>query len=387
MCYNKAKWGDYMNFIFASDSFKGSLSSEKIGQILENELKKAITEAKSKTFLIADGGEGTLEAFLCKEGAKRIEATVSDPLFRKIKSSYVVFGETAVIALSEASGLPLLKKEEQNPLYTSTYGTGELILDALNRGYRDIVVAIGGSATNDGGIGCMSALGIKFLGSDGKIIHAVGENLGKIAKIDTSCLVFGAKEAKFTVMCDVTNPLTGENGATYVYGPQKGADKNALAHLEAGMQNYAEVIKRELGIDASEIVGGGAAGGIGTALSVFLGAKMTSGIETLLNLVDFDKALENSDYVISGEGRIDFQSACGKVIYGIGKRCQAKNVPLICISGCLGDGYEKAYDIGVKKIYTLVGDDVTMDQAISEAEKIYTLRAKELFSDIKNGRI
>ena len=374
-----------MNFIFASDSFKGSLSSEKIGQILENELKIAMPEAKSKTFLIADGGEGTLEAFLCKEGAKRIYVTVSDPLFRKIESSYVVFGDTAVIALSEASGFPLLKKEEQNPLYTSTYGTGELILDALNRGYRDIVVAIGGSATNDGGIGCMSALGIKFLDSNGKAIHVVGKNLSKIAKIDTSCLVSIAKEAKFTVMCDVTNPLTGENGATCIYGPQKGADKEALELLESGMQNYATVIKRELGIDANTIVGGGAAGGIGAALSVFLGAKMTSGIETLLNLVDFDKALENCDYVISGEGRIDHQSACGKVIYGIGKRCQDKNVPLVCISGCLGDGYEKAYDIGVKRIYTLVGDGITVDEAINNAEKIYTLRAKELFNGIKKG--
>lgn len=375
-----------MNFIFASDSFKGSLSSESIGQILENELKKAMTEASSKTFLIADGGEGTLEAFLCKEGAVRIEATVCDPLFRKIKSSYVVFGKTAVIALSEASGLPLLKKEEQNPLNTTTYGTGELILDALSRGYRDIVVAIGGSATNDGGIGCMSALGVKFLDENGKIIHVVGKNLEKIAKIDTSSLVSCAKEATFTVMCDVTNPLTGENGATYVYGPQKGASKEALCLLESGMKNYASVIKRDLGIDTSEIVGGGAAGGIGAALSVFLGAKMTSGIETLLNLVDFDSYVQNCDYVISGEGRIDHQSACGKVIYGIGKRCQKYGVKLICIAGCLGDGYEKAYDIGVDKIYTLVGNDVSIDEAINNAEKIYTLRARELFSNIKNGR-
>ena len=374
-----------MNFIFASDSFKGSLSSEKIGQILENELKNAIPSATSRTFLIADGGEGTLEAFLCKKGAKRIECVSSDPLFRKINSSYVVFDKTAVIALSEASGLPLLKKEEQNPLYTTTYGTGELILDALNRGYRDIVVAIGGSATNDGGIGCMSALGIKFLDGNGKIIHGVGKNLSKIAKIDTSCLVLAAKEANFTVMCDVTNPLTGQNGATYVYGPQKGADKEALALLESGMQNYADVIKRDVGIDTSTIVGGGAAGGIGAALSVFLNAKMTSGIETLLNLVEFDKALEGCDYVISGEGRIDFQSACGKVIDGIGKRCQAKNVPLICISGCLGDGYEKSYDIGVNKIYTLVGEDVSVEEAINNAEEIYTLRARELFNDIKKG--
>ncbi len=371
-----------MNFIFASDSFKGSLSSEKIGQILENELKSIAPTTKSKTFLIADGGEGTLDAFMVKKGARRVEITVSDPLFRKIKASYVTFDKTAVVSMSEASGLTLLSKDEQNPLNTTTYGTGELILDALKNGYRDIVVAIGGSATNDGGTGCMQALGVKFLDTNGNIVQGIGKNLSKIAKIDTSCLVSTAKEAKFTVMCDVTNPLTGENGATYVYGPQKGATPEIANELESGMINYASVIKKDLGIVANSIVGGGAAGGIGCALSVFLGGKMTSGIETLLDLVDFDKALENADYVISGEGRIDSQSASGKVIYGIGKRCKEKNVPLICISGCLGDGYEKAYDIGVTKIYTLVGNGVTVDEAISNAEAVYRTRAREMILDI-----
>lgn len=372
-----------MNFIFASDSFKGSLSSSEISNFLEDELKKSIPSASYTSFLIADGGEGTLEAFLSQKGARRVEAFVSDPLLRPIKASYATIDKTAIIVLSEASGLTLLTRDEQNPLLTSTYGTGELILHALNSGYKDIVIAIGGSATNDGGIGCMSALGVKFLDKDGKIVHGVGKNLGLISKIDVSSLCPLVRNATFTVMCDVENTLIGENGATYVYGAQKGADKEALMLLESGMQNYVRVIKKDLNIEADKIIGGGAAGGIGAALCVFLGAKMTSGIDTLLDLVDFDSYLKSADYVISGEGRIDSQSASGKVLSGIGKRCKKYGVPLICIAGCTGDGYEAIYDIGVKKIYTLVGNGVDSDTAINEAEKIYALRAYEMFSDIK----
>lgn len=372
-----------MNFIFASDSFKGSLSSFEISKILEKELKSAIPQASYTSFLIADGGEGTLDAFLSRENATRIEAFASDPLLRPIKSSYVTMGKTAIVALSEASGLTLLAKEEQNPLNTSTYGTGELILHALKSGYRDIVIAIGGSATNDGGIGCMSALGVKFLDKNGKIVHGVGKSLGLIDKIDISCICPLIKEATFTVMCDVENTLLGKNGATYVYGPQKGADKDALLLLESGMKNYASVIKKDLGIEADKIIGGGAAGGIGAALSVFLGASMTSGIEALLDLVDFDEHLKSADFVISGEGRIDSQSASGKVICGIGKRCQKYGVPLICICGCLGSGYDAVYDIGVKKIYTLVGDEISTEQAINNAKEVYSLRSRELFSHLK----
>ncbi len=372
-----------MSFIFASDSFKGSLSSLEISKILEKALKKTLPNEDYHSFLIADGGEGTLDAFLCKKGARRVEISVLDPLLRPINSSYVTFDNTAVVSLSEASGLTLLTKEEQNPLYTSTYGTGELILDALKRGYKDIVIAIGGSATNDGGIGCMSALGVKFLDNDGKIVHGVGKNLENIVKIDASSLSPLVKEATFTVMCDVENTLLGENGATYVYGPQKGADKDALIALERGMQNYASVIKNDLGIEADKIIGGGAAGGIGASLCVFLGAKMTSGINTLLDLVDFDSYFKNARYVISGEGRIDSQSASGKVICGIGKRCLKYNVPLICIAGCVGDGYESVYDIGVTKIYTLVGDGIDSEMAIKNAKKIYTARAEQMFSELK----
>ena len=374
-----------MNFIFASDSFKGSLSSEKTGKILGECLKNEIQGASFSQFLIADGGEGTLDAFLSRNGAKEIKCEASNPIFEKISSRYCTLGEKAIVALSEASGLTLIDEEKRNPLYTTTYGTGELVLDALNRGYRDITLAIGGSATNDGGIGAMSALGIKFLDENGEVLEPIGKNLQNIRKIDTSCLVLAAKEAKFSVMCDVTNPLLGENGATHVYSPQKGATPEIVAQLESGMQNYAHVIFETLGIDANKVVGGGAAGGIGAALSVFLGAKMGSGIDTLLDIVDFDSALKGCDGVISGEGRLDSQSLSGKVIYGIAKRCQKAGVPLYLIVGGLGNGWEKAYELGIKKIYTLVNESTTLAEAISNAEEIYRARATELFCDIKKS--
>lgn len=371
-----------MRFVFASDSFKGTLSSEKCGKILGECLKNEIQGGTFEQLLIADGGEGTLEALSRANGAKYIEATVCDPLFRKIKSSYLTIGTRAVIALSEASGLTLLKKEERNPLYTTTYGTGELILDALKRGYRDITLAIGGSATNDGGMGAMCALGIKFYDENGIELEGKGQSLGRVYKIDTSSLAPEAKEASFTVMCDVKNTLLGKDGATYVYGPQKGASKEILPVLESGMENYVGVIKSTLGIDPSLVVGGGAAGGIGAAYSVFLGAKMTSGIDTLLDILDFDSLIKGCDYVISGEGRLDSQSLCGKVIYGIANRCKRQGVPLLLIVGSLGEGYEGAYSLGVSKIYSLVNDKTTLDEAINNAESVYFERATELFKNL-----
>jgi glycerate kinase len=373
-----------MKFIFASDSFKGTLSSEKCGKILGECLKNEIQGASFSTYLIADGGEGTLDAFLVDPRAKKVTVKVHDPLLREITASYATIENKAIIALNEASGLTLLNDEERNPLYTSTLGTGELVLDALKNGYRDITLAIGGSATNDGGIGAMHALGIRFLDENKKELLPVGQSLSKIKEIDLTHLVGEVKEASFTVMCDVTNPLLGQNGATYVYGPQKGATPDILKELECGMQNYATIIKETLGIDPNKVVGGGAAGGIGAALNTFLGAKMTSGIETLLDIIDFDSAIKGADYVISGEGRLDNQSLSGKVIYGIANRCKKAGVPLILLVGSLGNGYEGAYDLGVKKIYSLVNDTTPLEDAINQAEAVYTNRATQIFKDINN---
>ena len=373
-----------MKFIFASDSFKGTLSSEKCGKILGECLKNEIPHATFSTYLIADGGEGTLDAFLVDPRAKRVTVKVHDPLLREINASYATIEDKAIIALNEASGLTLLKEEERNPLYTSTLGTGELVLHALKNGYRDITLAIGGSATNDGGIGAMHALGIRFLDKEKKELLPVGQSLSKIKEIDLTHLEPEARDATFTVMCDVTNPLLGQNGATYVYGPQKGAAPEILCELESGMQNYAKVIKDTLGIDPNKVIGGGAAGGIGAALNTFLGAKMTSGIETLLDIIDFDSAIKCCDYVISGEGRLDSQSLSGKVIYGIARRCKKSGVPLILLVGSLGEGWEKAYDLGASKIYSLVNDTTPLEVAINQAEAVYTTRAKELFKEINN---
>ncbi len=373
-----------MKFVFASDSFKGSLSSEKINDILTAVAHRHFPDCETAAILTADGGEGTVDAVLAGTGGERVSVSVRDPLGRPITASYGRISETsAIIEMAAASGLPLLTESERNPLLTSTYGTGELIAHALDHGATDLTVAIGGSATNDGGMGAMTALGIRFLDADGNSLSGVGADLEKVADIDLSGLHPRLKEAKFTVMCDVNNPLVGERGATYVFGPQKGATPDIAKRLEAGMQNYAEVIERTLGISVANTAGGGAAGGLGAALLVFLGAKMNSGIDTLLDLVKFDALLSEADFVITGEGRMDSQSADGKVACGVGLRCKKEGVPAFAIVGGMGSGADAIYDCGICSILPTVNAPMPLSEAIERAEELYENAAERLFRLIK----
>ena len=311
---------DRYHFLFASDSFKGTLSCQDTIRLLTQAAKQVFPDSECEGVPVADGGEGTVDAVLAAEGGKRVKVTAHDPLMKKRDAFYGMIGSgRAVIEMSAASGLPLVPTEQRNPLLTSSYGTGEMIRDALDRGIRDISVAIGGSATNDGGMGCLSALGIRFLDRDGNLLEGRGENLEKVCGIDQKNLDPRIKETGITVMCDVKNPLTGPAGATMTYGAQKGGTPKMLQRLEAGMCNYREVLLRETGVDADRIPGSGAAGGLGAALAVFLGGKMRSGIETVLDLVHFKERLSGVDLVITGEGCADRQSCYGKVMHGIGQ--------------------------------------------------------------------
>ena len=373
-----------MNFLFASDSFKGSLTSEKISELLNKAALKIFPDCKTASVLTADGGEGTLDAVLSGTGGEKITIKAQDPLGREISAC---FGKTdeksAIVEMATASGLPLLKDNERNPLKTSSFGTGELICAALSGGAENITVAIGGSATNDGGMGAMSALGIKFNDKDGNLIKGSGEDLEKVADIDTTGLHEGAKKAKITVMCDVNNPLIGENGATYIFGAQKGADSNMQKRLENGMKNYSSVIKEKLGISCDSLAGGGAAGGLGAALLVFLNAEMKSGIETLLDLINFDDLVKKADVIITGEGRMDGQSVCGKVASGIGLRAKKANKPAFAIVGGMGDGAEKIFDSGICSVMPTVNSPMSLDDAIKNAETLYENAAERLFRIIK----
>lgn len=376
-----------MKLLFASDSFKGSLSSEQIVGILTETAKTIFPSCQCKGISVADGGEGTVDAVVKAMNGQIRTISAHGPLMEDISCSYGVFeGDHAVIEMAAASGLPMVPQEKRNPLYTTTYGTGELIRDALEQGYRKIAIAIGGSATNDGGMGAMTALGIRFLDKEGKALAGFGADLEQVVSIDTSGLHPAVSETEFTVMCDVTNPLTGPDGATYTFGKQKGGTPEILDKLEKDMKNYSQKLKELTGTDVNEIPGTGAAGGLGAALKVFLHSNMKSGIETVLDLIEFDSLLEGVDLVITGEGRMDWQSAFGKVPSGIGMRCKAKGIPAVAIVGGMGDGAEKLYDHGIESIVTTISGIMSIEEAMERAEELYQNAAVRTFRMLRAGK-
>ena len=400
-----------IKLLFASDSFKGSLSSEQTAVLLGRAARCVFDDPETDSIQAADGGEGTAAAVIeavngqrrddvgqvAAEGnsagrdaadgnaaGRMVCADVHDPLMRLISAQYGMITEdtgsmTAVIEMAAASGLTLLSEEERDPLVTSTFGTGELVLDALDKGCRNFVMAIGGSATNDGGTGLLRALGVRLLGSEDEELEGRGCDLVHMTGIDASGLDPRIRESQFTVMCDVTNPLCGLEGATMVFGPQKGADDSMAEQLEHGMCNWRDLIKEWSGIDCDEVKGAGAAGGLGAALFVFLGGKMRSGIDTLLDMAGFEERLEGCSLVVTGEGRTDRQSAYGKVVSAVGERARKKGVPVIALSGSLGEGYEAVYEHGVKKIYITKPEGMSLREAMRFAEELYYEAAVRMF--------
>lgn len=375
-----------MKFLFASDSFKGSLSSQKTAELLAKAAREIFPDCQCDSIVVADGGEGTTAAVLAATNGKKLPVQVHGPLWEDITSNYGMLDENrAVMEMAAASGLPLVPEEKRDPRYTTSYGTGEMIADALRRGFRDISIAIGGSATNDGGIGCIRALGGKFLDDCGQELKGCGEDLIKIRKIDLTELNPLVKECKFTVMCDVTNPLCGKDGATYTFGGQKGATPEIQKELEGGMCNYRDIIKQQFNLDMDTIPGAGAAGGLGTALMVFLNGTLKSGIETVLDLVDFDEHLKDVDIVVTGEGATDWQSVFGKVMQGVGVHCKAHHIPAVAIVGSMGKGAEDIYAYGIESIITTVNGIMPLSDALEHAEDLYLGAARRLFKLLKAG--
>ena len=375
-----------MKLLFASDSFKGSLTSEKTVELLGKAAREVFGECECSGVPVADGGEGTVEAVVAAEHGEYVKLKVHGPLMEETDSFYGIFGaDKAVIEMAAASGLPMVPEELRNPMNTTTYGTGELILDALKRGYRDISIAIGGSATNDGGMGCARALGVKFLDSEGNELEGFGRDLAKVTAIDVSDLDERIKDAKITVMCDVTNPLCGKDGATWTFGKQKGATPEIQEELEKGMCSYRDVIRETFGIDCDGIPGTGAAGGLGAALMVFLGGEMKSGIETVLDLIRFDERLEGVDLVVTGEGRTDWQSCFGKVKQGVGMRAKAKGIPVLGLSGSLGKNAMDICNCGISSLMTTVNAPMPLSEALERAEELYYEGALRMFRFVRTG--
>ena len=376
-----------MRFLFASDSFKGTLSSQKTAELLTRAAKENFPDCACAAVTVADGGEGTTDAVLSAVKGEPIRLTVNGPLWEPTQSTYAILEDgRAVMEMAAASGLPLVAEKDKNPLETTTYGTGEMIRDALDRGCRDISIAIGGSATNDGGMGCVRALGVRFLDADGKELEGRGKDLAKISRIDLSGMDPRVKESRFTVMCDVTNPLCGPEGATYTYGKQKGGTPERLEELEAGMCHYRDLLKEIFGTDMDQVPGAGAAGGLGAALMAFFGGQLRSGIETVLDLIGFDKRLEGVDLVVTGEGAADWQSVFGKVMQGVGSHCKTFGIPAVAIVGSMGPGAEDIFDHGIVSIMTTVNGVMPLNEALSRADELYLSAARRLFRLLRAGK-
>ncbi len=373
-----------MKILLAPDSFKGSLSSSEAIALLEAAAKKVFPSVEIVKLPIADGGEGTVEALVTVLNGDYRRLTVTGPLGEKVEAKYGVMGQTAVIEMAQASGLTLVG-QERNPLKATTYGTGELIKAALDEGLRSFVIGIGGSATNDGGIGAMQALGVRFLDESGRDVGQGGQALAKISSIDVRGMDERIFESEIQVICDVENPLTGKNGATAIYGPQKGVTEDIYDVLENGMCNYARQVFKTITIDPDKIPGSGAAGGLGAALVSFCKAELRRGIDMMLDLADFDNLLKGVDLVVTGEGCIDGQSVNGKVPVGIAMRCKARNIPVVAIVGSMGEKSELVYDHGIMSIMTTVNRTMSLPQALAESKSLFEDAAFRMFSLIQLG--
>ena len=372
-----------MKILIAIDSFKGCASSIELAQHIEKGVLKVYEDAKIVICPIADGGEGTVEALSSSDGAKLITATCKDPLGKRIKAQYVILEDnTAVIEMASASGLTLVPVEKRDPSVTSTYGTGDLIKDAIKKGVREFIIGLGGSATNDAGLGMLRSLGFIFYDKVGHEI-ILAKDLGKIAKIDKTKSIKQLKECKFMVACDVNNPLVGKNGATHVYAKQKGASDEMIMDLEEQLRAFANVVTS--GEKFVEFPGSGAAGGLGFVFLTFLNAELKSGIKIVLEQLDIKNKIKDANIVITGEGKIDKQSAMGKVIQGVGSVCEEEGVTCIALSGNTSEAQKDIHTAGISAYFSVLDAPMSLDNAMNRDNTLRLIdkKTEQIFRMIK----
>lgn len=340
--------------LLVPDSFKGTLSSRQVCQVMAGQLRRFFPQAQVKSIPVADGGEGSVEAFLAAAGGERRTRTVTGPFGEPVEAFYGILGDgrTAVIEMAACAGLPLAEGR-LNPERATTYGVGELLLAAKEAGCTKAILGLGGSCTNDGGVGAAAALGAKFTRADGAAFVPTGGTLGEIAALDVSPVAQALQGMELTAMCDIDNPLYGEAGAAAVFAPQKGADAAMVARLDAGLRHLGQVAARCLGRDFSHLPGAGAAGGLGFGMAAFCGAQLRMGIDAVLDAVGFDSLLPGTDVVFTGEGKIDFQSARGKVVSGVAARCRKAGVPVVAVVGQIDQGFEEMYQQGLTAVFSI----------------------------------
>ena len=357
-----------MKIVIAIDSLKGSLSSMEAGHAIEQGIRNVLPETKVLVKPLADGGEGTTEALVEGLGGDMVQVQVHGPLETPVNAAYGVIREsnTAIMEMAAAAGIILVGKDKR-PLDATTYGVGEMIRDAITRGCRDFIIGIGGSATNDGGIGMLTALGYEFLDAEGKPAGIGAGALYKVAKICDDKVMPELKDCHFRIACDVTNPLCGENGSTYIYGPQKGVTVELRDELDHAMGAYAQVVKAYNGTDYAKTPGAGAAGGLGFAFLSFLSGELLPGIELVLNAVEMDKAMEGADLVFTGEGRLDYQTAMGKAPVGIAKMAKKHGAKVIALAGAVIEGAQECNEQGIDAYFPILRQVVTLDEAMDPA--------------------
>ena len=353
-----------LTIAIAPDSFKGVMTASAVASRIETGLRRAMTSVVVRKIPMADGGEGTVPAIVNATGGRIVRRTVRDPLGRKIRATFGVSGDgrQAVIEMAAASGLALLKARERNPLKTTSAGTGDLISAALETGAGKILVGVGGSATNDGGMGMARALGLRFVDARGRQLPEGGGALARLDRIDMSQIDVRIAKVSIEVACDVDNPLTGPRGASHVYGPQKGATPAMVKKLDANLARLARIIKRDLGTDILTVPGSGAAGGLAAGLMAILGGQLRPGVDIVIDAVGLKQQLKGCDLVITGEGRMDGQTVHGKTPAGVAHVAKSLGIPVIAICGCLGKGFEKVHDIGIDAVFA------TSTDAVSEQE-------------------
>ena len=357
--------------ILIPDSFKGTLSSAQICEIMGNQIRLRFPDCEVVSIPVADGGEGSVDAFLTALGGEKVFVEAANPYFEPMQAFYGLIdgGRTAACA-----GLPLVA-DRKDPTRTTTYGVGQLILDAVGRGVKRIVVGLGGSATTDAGCGAAAAIGVKFYNAAGAVFVPVGGTLKDVVKIDLGDSQEKLRGVEIVTMCDIDNPMYGPHGAAYVFGPQKGADAEMVKFLDDGLRHVGEVIRKDLGRDLTEVPGGGAAGAMGVGMVAFFGSTLQMGIETVLDTVNFDAILAGADAVFTGEGKLDTQSLRGKVVIGVARRAKKQNVPVIAVVGGADLDVDEAYDEGVKAIFTInrLPQDLSVSSAYSDLNLAFAM--------------
>ncbi|USX24080.1 glycerate kinase [Oxalobacteraceae bacterium OTU3CINTB1] len=376
-----------MKIVIAPDSYKESLSAMAVANEIEAGFREIFPDAEYLKVPVADGGEGTVQAMIDASGGRLVELRVRGPLGEPVPAFYGMMGdgETAVIEMAAASGLELVPVALRDPLRTTSYGTGELIRDALDAGARRFVLGVGGSATNDGGAGMLQALGGRLLDGAGKDLAAGGGALATLARIDLSGLDARIADCAFDVACDVSNPLVGPQGASHIFGPQKGATPEMIELLDAGLRHYADIIARDLGRPVADVPGAGAGGGIGAAMLVFLGGRLRPGSEIVTAAVGLDAAVADADLVVTGEGRIDSQTIHGKTPVGVARVAQRHGKPVIAIAGGLAPGAAAVHEHGIDAVFGAVSRPCTVEQALADAARNVRVSARNIAAVLRLG--